>query len=79
MDAIPEHPQAQKDEATTRTTAARTGRKTKDSDHKVRIVNLASPDDSKEAMETEEVGVEAMQGHDQHLPDHGPRMDNAPS
>ena len=79
MDAIPKHPRAKKDEATTRTTTARTGRKTKDSDHKVRIVNLASPDDFKEAMETEEVGVEAMQGHDQHLAYHGPRMNDAPS
>jgi hypothetical protein len=67
-----------RNEAETKATTARADRNTKDSGHRARNVNLASPD-SREAKEAEEVRVKARQGPDKHLEDHGPRMDDTPS
>jgi hypothetical protein len=67
-----------RNEAETKATTARADRNTKGSGHTARSVNLASPD-SREATEAEEVRVKAQQGPDQHLEDHGPRMDDTPS
>ena len=65
-----------RNEAETKATTARADRNTKDSGHRARNVNLASPD-SREAKEAEEVRVKARP--DKHLEDHGPRMDDTPS
>ena len=68
---------AKRNEAETEATTTRADR-TKDSGHRARNVNLVSPD-SREAKEADEVRVKARQGLNQHLEDHGPRMEDSPS